>query len=188
MDSKQIRNIFYLYAQLAIKPARLQLNMFILFIEHSINTLKNIVQDLLFINYNIIWNYFGQVFTSISSSLIKIQQELLHLHPTYNILSARDDDSDRQLAVLKQKFAFPRANFDIDSAYSQYALEGLDPIAHTFTITKNGQAVAIVSRQFFSIVDTYGVEIVGDEDQAFILALVIILDEVLHGNVHQNNN
>ncbi len=40
----------------------------------------------------------------------------------------------------------------------------------------------------FSIVDTYGVEIVGDEDEAFILTLVIILDEVLHGNVHQNNN
>ncbi|CAF1495042.1 unnamed protein product, partial [Adineta steineri] len=33
------------------------------------------------------------------NGLIKIQQELLHLHPTFNILSARNGESDRQLAV-----------------------------------------------------------------------------------------
>ncbi|CAF1238740.1 unnamed protein product [Rotaria sp. Silwood1] len=114
------------------------------------------------------------------NGLIKVQQELLHLHPTFNILSARPGDSDRQLAVIKKKFAFLHQKFNIDSVYGSYALEGLDIFAHSFTLIKNGRAVAIVSKKFFSLSDTYGVEIVGDEDQAFILALVIVLDQVLY--------
>jgi uncharacterized protein YxjI len=114
------------------------------------------------------------------SGLIKIRQELFHLHATYNLLSARSNDSDRQLAVLKQKFAFLQKKFKIESIYGEYALEGLDIFAHAFTLTKNGRTAAIVSKKFFSLSDTYGVEIAGDEDQSFILALVIIIDQVLY--------
>ncbi len=112
--------------------------------------------------------------------MIKIQQELLHLHATYNILSARDGDSDRQLAVLKKKFAFLHQRFNIDSVYGQYSLENVDIFAHSFTLTKNGQVAAVVSKKFFALSDSYGVEIAGNEDQAFILALVIVLDQVLY--------
>jgi uncharacterized protein YxjI len=111
---------------------------------------------------------------------MKIQQELLHLHPTFNILSARNGESDRQLAVVKKKFSFLHQKFNIDSIYGQYSLEGLDIFAHSFTLTKNGRVVATVSKKFFSLSDSYGVEIAGDEDQAFILALVIVLDQVLY--------
>ncbi|CAF2566724.1 unnamed protein product [Rotaria sp. Silwood2] len=114
------------------------------------------------------------------NALIKVQQELLHLHPTFNILSARSDDSDRQLAVVKKKFAFLHQKFNIDSVYGPYSLEGLDIFAHAFTLVKNGRTAAIVSKKFFSLSDTYGVEIAGDEDQAFVLALVIVLDQVLY--------
>jgi len=125
-------------------------------------------------------------FFVIYRGLIKIQQELFHLHPTYNILSARDGESDRQLAVLKKKFAFFHQKFNIDSVYGQYALEGLDIFAHSFTLTRNGQTVAVVSKKFFSLSDTYGVEIVGNEDQAFILTLVIVLDQILYDNNNRN--
>ncbi|CAF3343217.1 unnamed protein product [Rotaria socialis] len=114
------------------------------------------------------------------NGLIKIQQQMLHLHPTFNILSARPNDSDRELAVVKKKFAFFHQKFNIESIYGNYSLEGLDIFAHSFTLVKNGQTVAIVSKTFFSLSDTYGVEIAGDEDHAFILALVIVLDQVLY--------
>ncbi len=120
--------------------------------------------------------------------MVKIQQELLHLHPTYNLLSARSNDSDRQLGVLKQKFAFLQKKFEIESVYGHYVLEGLDIFAHAFTLTKNGRTVATVSKQFFTLADTYGVEIAGDEDHAFILALVIVVDETLYGDRNRNNN
>ncbi len=118
----------------------------------------------------------------ISSGLIKIQQELLHLHPTYNILSARAGDSDRELAVVKKKFTFLHQTFDINSINGQYSLEGLDILAHSFILTKNGKPVAIVSKKFFSWTDSYGVEISGYEDHVLILALVIVLDQVLYDN------
>ncbi len=127
-------------------------------------------------------------FAFISSGLIKIQQELLHLHPTYNLLSARPNDSDRQLAVLKKKFTFLHQKFNIDSIYGQYSLEGLDIFAHSFTLTKNGRTVAIVNKKFFSLSDSYGVEIAGDEDQAFILALVIVVDQILYDKDNHHNH
>jgi uncharacterized protein YxjI len=129
--------------------------------------------------------YFFLLF--IFSGLIKIQQELLHLHPTYNLLSARNGESDRQLAVLKKKFTFLHKKFDIDSIYGQYNLEGLDIFAHSFTLTKNGRISANVSKKFFSFSDSYGVEIAGDEDQAFILALVIVLDQILYDEKNRHN-
>ncbi|CAF3150934.1 unnamed protein product [Rotaria socialis] len=120
--------------------------------------------------------------------LIKVQQELFHLHPTYKILSARDGDPDRELAIIKKKFSFLHHKFDIDSAYGQYSLEGEDIFAHSFALRKAGVTVASVSKKFISLSDTYGVEIVTDEDQAFILALTIVLDQVLYDNDSQHHH
>ncbi|CAF0932105.1 unnamed protein product [Rotaria sordida] len=114
------------------------------------------------------------------NGLLKIHQEIFHLHPTYNILSARDGDSDRPLANIKKKFSFLHQKFDIQSAYGQYAIEGLDIFAHSFVLTKQGQVVATISKAFFSLADTYGVEIAANEDQIFILALVIVIDQILY--------
>lgn len=110
---------------------------------------------------------------------MKIRQELLHLHPTFHILSARQEDSDRQLAVIKKKFAFFQQKFHIDSVYGQYSIEG-DIFAHSFVLRKNGHVIATVSKQFFAFSDTYGVEISGTEDHAFILALIIVIDQTIH--------
>ena len=125
------------------------------------------------------------IFICIFSGLIKIQRELLHLHRTYNILSARKGDCDRSLAVVKKELSGLRHKFHIDSAYVQYDLEGLDLLERAFTLTKNGETVAVVSKKLFSLNDSYGVEISGGEDHAFILALAIILGQVLY--VKANN-
>ncbi len=122
----------------------------------------------------------------ISSGLVKIHQELMHLHRTYKILSARAGDFDRELAVVKKKFSFFHAKFDIESVYGDYHIEGLDIIARSFVITKQRQVIATVNRQFFTIADTYGVEIVSSEDQAFILALAIVIDQVIDENRHNH--
>lgn len=120
-----------------------------------------------------------------SSALVKIHQEVLHLHPTFNLLSARAEDSDRQLATIKKKFSFLHAKFKIESVYGDYQLEGVDIFAHQFSLVKNGQAVANVSKKIFSFTDSYGVEIVGGEDHAFILALIIVLDQVIYDKRNQ---
>lgn len=110
---------------------------------------------------------------------MKIRQELLHLHPTFHILSARQEDSDRQLATVKKKFTLLSQKFKIESVYGEYSIEG-DIFAYSFILRKNGNVIATVSKQFFAFSDTYGVEISGTEDHAFILALIIVIDQTIH--------
>ncbi|CAF0980087.1 unnamed protein product [Didymodactylos carnosus] len=110
--------------------------------------------------------------------LIKIRQELLHLHPTFNILAASNDGL---LAVVKKKFSFLRPKFEIESSlFGSYALQGVDIFAHEFQLVKNGQVVAMVNKKIFSLSDTYGVEVAANEDQPFILSLVIVIDQILY--------
>lgn len=90
--------------------------------------------------------------------------------------------------MVKKKFTFLHARFNIDSIYGPYSLEGVDIFAHSFVLMKDGQTVATVNKKFFSLSDTYGVEITSDTDHAFILALVIIIDQVLHDNKNQYDN
>lgn len=68
-------------------------------------------------------------------------------------------------------------------------MKGLDIFDHAFTLTnKNGKTIAIVNKKFFSMADTYGVEMIEtntdkeQEDHAFILALIIILHCSLYGS------
>lgn len=104
---------------------------------------------------------------------------MLHLHPTYKILSARDGEVGRELAVVKQKSSW-HEKWSINSIYGEYKLEALDLLAHSLTLTKEGRTVAIVNRKYFTMADCYGVEIDSAEDQAFIIALVIIINQALY--------
>ena len=62
------------------------------------------------------------LFAPISSPLIKLNQEPMHLHATFNILSARPGDADRQLGVLKEKTALFKHKLQITSVYGEYLL------------------------------------------------------------------
>lgn len=122
----------------------------------------------------------------ICSPLMQIRQDVMHLQPTFNILSARDDDLGRELAVVKKKFTFSHNKFKIESVYGQYDLRRLDILAHSYTLVKSCQIVATISKSFVSFTDSYDVEISGDEDHAFILALAIVLDQIIYDN--RNNH
>jgi uncharacterized protein YxjI len=95
-------------------------------------------------------------------------------------MSAVDGDSDRSLAHIKQKLTFFHKKFTIDSVYGQYTLEALDVLAHSFALTKEGQRVAVIDKKYFSMAHTYSVEIDDKENQAFILALVITINQILY--------
>lgn len=119
---------------------------------------------------------------------------MLHLHRTYKILSARDGDSDRELATVQKKFSFIGKKFSIESVFGEYTIDSIDIFSHAYVIRKHGQVVANISRAFFTLADTYGVEILGNEDHAFIIALAIVIDQVLaedqrnHANASHNHH
>ncbi len=47
---------------------------------------------------------------------------------------------------------------------------------HEFTISRQGQVVATVSKQWISLTATYGVDIAPGEDDVLLLASVLALD------------
>uniref|UniRef100_A0AC35FZM9 LURP-one-related family protein n=1 Tax=Panagrolaimus sp. PS1159 TaxID=55785 RepID=A0AC35FZM9_9BILA len=108
--------------------------------------------------------------------LVRIEQEVMHLLAHYNIISAINDQT---LATLKQKWTWLKHKCEITSVFGLYELTG-NIIAYEFVITKNGEVVATVSKKWFSWTDSYGVEVVETEDHAFIMALVIVVDQIYH--------
>ncbi len=108
------------------------------------------------------------------NELVYIEQQLFRFLPEYNIFAG-----GQHMAMVKKEFTFFKPKFIINSQLGAYEIEG-DIFSHDFTILKNGMIVAVVSKQWFSFSDTYGVDISGNEDQAFMLALVIVIDQVLH--------
>lgn len=123
--------------------------------------------------------FFKHCIISNFSGLVKVEEELLHLHPTFKILSVRNGDDGRQLALVKKKISL-HEKFSVDSVYGEYKLEALDLLGRSFILTKDECTVAVVSRKYNNIADTYEAEINDNEDQAFIIALIIIINQSLY--------
>lgn len=108
--------------------------------------------------------------------LYYIEQRLFRFLPEYNIYQ-----NGTPVAHVKKTFSLFRPNFEITSVYGKYSISG-NFFAYDFTIFKNGDPVAVISKKWFSFSDTYGVSVDDREDAAFILALVIVIDQVYHDN------
>ncbi len=115
------------------------------------------------------------------NKLIYIEQKLLRLLPQYEIY-----EEDRLVANVKKQLSFFKAKFDIESYYGYFKVEG-DVFAYNFSILRDGKVIAIVNKKFISFSDTYAVEIVDGEKDDFILSLVIVIDQVLHDDNHNNS-
>lgn len=122
-----------------------------------------------------------RLYTMDGRELYYIEQKLFRLLPEYNIYH-----QGRAIATIKKEFTFFRPRFNISSVMGNYSIEG-NFLGMEFSILKSGVPVAHVSKRWFSWSDTYGVDISDNEDYAFILALVIVIDQVLHDNNANNN-
>ena len=70
--------------------------------------------------------------------------------------------------------------FNVKSKFGEFKIEG-NFRSREFKIKKGHQLVATISKKFFSVGDKYGVKIEENQDDAFIVALAIVVDEVAHG-------
>ncbi|GKX31209.1 hypothetical protein SH1V18_36890 [Vallitalea longa] len=115
-----------------------------------------------------------QLFNMSGEELFYIEQKLLRMLPEYTIFK-----NGNPVALVKKKVAFFGSKFIIESEYGYYEIEG-KPFNYNFSIMKNNNVVATVSKEFFSFSDTYGVDISDNEDYGFIIALVIVIDQIIH--------
>jgi uncharacterized protein YxjI len=49
-------------------------------------------------------------------------------------------------------------------------------VDHEYEINRDGDAIARISKRWFRVRDTYGVEIDRDEDEALVLAAVVAIE------------
>lgn len=117
-----------------------------------------------------------RIYSMSGEELVYIEQEVFHLLPRYNIYLRNS-----YAASVKKEFTFFKPRFYIESSMGNYEVEG-DIFSHEFQILKDGREAAYVSKKWFSFSDSYGAEIVDTENQEFMLAMVIVIDMVLHND------
>jgi uncharacterized protein YxjI len=112
------------------------------------------------------------------NELVFIKQKVLSWGPTYEIYAG-----DQLRAVIKKElFTFFKCHFTVDvPGPDDLDAEG-DFTDHEYTFTRGGRVVAIVSKQWFTWEDTYGVDIAEGEDDVLILASSVVIDMACHGD------
>jgi uncharacterized protein YxjI len=110
------------------------------------------------------------------AELCKIQEKKLRVRDTMEI--ERHGDT---LATVKKAMITPlRERFSVDvHGGADLDVHG-NIVDHEYTIEQDGAKVAEVSKRWFRVRDTYGIEILPGEDDALILAVAACLDRMTH--------
>jgi uncharacterized protein YxjI len=110
------------------------------------------------------------------NELINIRQKLLSWGPTYEIYQ----DENKIAEVRQHLFTLMRYKFTVDvPGPDDLEAEG-DFFNREYRFLRGGRIVGLVSKQMFSLTDTYGIEVSPDEDSLLILASAVVIDLVCH--------
>lgn len=106
------------------------------------------------------------------NTLAFIKQKIFSWGPTYEIYKGGE-----LYAVVRQDlFSLFRYKFHVDvPGPDDLEAEG-DFLDHEYALTRGGQRVASISKQWFSWTDTYGVDIAEGEDDILLLASTVVID------------
>ena len=108
--------------------------------------------------------------------LLKIQEKKLHIRDTMKI----EHDGDTVATVKKALISPLRERFNIDVERGGELSAKGNIVDHEYEIERDGNTIAEVSKKWFRVRDTYGVEIRGGEDEALILAITVAIDQMSH--------
>jgi uncharacterized protein YxjI len=110
----------------------------------------------------------------------QVSRRLVALRPTYEIAI----DGQPVAEVRKHLFTPFREQFTIAVPGGRDMELAGDPLGHEFTIERDGQAVATISKRWLSLADSYAVEIVPGENDLLLLASVLALDLAMDQQRH----
>jgi uncharacterized protein YxjI len=108
------------------------------------------------------------------TELLTIESKLLAVRPTMKILR----EGKLYATVTKKLLTFLHQHYTIQiEGGAAYMAEG-NITSHEYEVTSNGTAVAHISKDWFSVLDSYGVAIGPGQDSALLLAAAICIDEI----------
>jgi uncharacterized protein YxjI len=102
----------------------------------------------------------------------QVHRKLAALRPTYKVTIGGEEAAE----VRKRLFTPFGDRFTIDVPGPDDLEMAGDLFDHEFTIRRGDQVVATISKRWFSMRDTYAVDVAAGEDHLLILASVLALD------------
>jgi uncharacterized protein YxjI len=109
--------------------------------------------------------------------LCKIQERMLRVKDSMEI----EDPGGHRMALVQKAMITPvreRWTVNVEGA-PDLKVQG-NIVDHEYTIERDGQRVAEVSKRWFRVRDTYGVEVAPDENDILILATTAVIDTMAH--------
>jgi len=108
------------------------------------------------------------------AELFKVQEKKLHIRDTMEI--ERGDDT---VATIKKALITPlRERFSIEVSGGEDMEAKGNITDHEYKIERGGDKAAEVSKRWFRVRDTYGIEIAPGQDDALILAVTVCIDQM----------
>jgi uncharacterized protein YxjI len=105
--------------------------------------------------------------------LAAVQKKLLSWGPTYEIYHG----GELKAVVEESLFTLFGHRFTVDDENGPQDLEARGSFGdHHYTFTRGGEAVAEVSESWFTIPNSYGVDIVAGQDDVLILACTVVIE------------
>ena len=105
-----------------------------------------------------------------------IKEKLVSIRDVMTI----ERDGETIATIKKAMFTPLRERFELEGTNGlKYDIKGRIT-DHQYNFERDGQQVAEVSKKWFRIRDSYGVEIGPNEDVALILAAVVAIDQMTH--------
>jgi uncharacterized protein YxjI len=109
--------------------------------------------------------------------LYKIQEKKLHIRDTMEI----EDAGGHTVATVKKALITPlRERFDVKVENGEDLEVKGNIVDHEYKIKRGDDKVAEVSKKWFRVADTYGVEVTQGQDPALILAVAAVVDNMTH--------
>lgn len=111
------------------------------------------------------------------TKICRIQTRVLHIRDSMAI----EDTAGEQLALVHKALISPlRERWKVDlPGDREWKVQG-NVVDHEYEIDDDGRRIAEISKRWFRVRDTYGVEIVPDQDPALLLAVAIAVDAMSH--------
>lgn len=109
------------------------------------------------------------------NALFKIQEQMMRIRDSMEI----EDASGNKVATVKKALFTPlRERFDVHVDNGpDLDIQG-NLVDHEYRISQDGDKVAEVSKKWFRVADTYGVEVAAGHEPAFILAITVVVDSM----------
>lgn len=114
--------------------------------------------------------------TPAGDELFTIQKRLLSIRETMEI-----ERDGKAVATVKKALMTPlRDRFSIEVEGGEDMQAKGNIVDHEYEIDRDGEKVAEVSKRWFRMRDTYGIEIAEAQDDALILAVTVCIDQISH--------